>query len=467
MLEPFHLIAHADRILVNVLVVIERLPLNIFEIPTSSSLTTFMRFSSFPILASIAWLVLLLVSLSNGFERPTTNVKPIENALKTSKYLSETKILNSEDKVKLIFQTGDMKTLTDVIITVNLFQIDANTKYNYIGNLVIFDAIASKSEYSVEFTPPFFLDSGDYLVTSSLIKEPYRTEFPLDVTQAKFAIRRANVPNFARRQEGGDVEPRPVEGGIAEATFSNPTALRNILNSLSTVSEVCNLCTTTKAVLSRCDEIFKIPYPVRSISIIALPPKNHKPITTKLLCTVALAESKIYQVGFKNLDKVVFRTLTLGHPIADIKADARSGNHKNLDYTIWAHPLIEKYYNRYLQVVLGPIFMSFYSFFNPFAQNKIAFSKKYMSKFMPWNEMIEGMHRILETTTSPHYYALFADQVKVQSDTTAFTINWFPYMAGLVIPKSNLRPDVISIFEEWDEATLAEREYVMRTIGRW
>ncbi|KAI9142261.1 hypothetical protein BKA69DRAFT_1124226 [Paraphysoderma sedebokerense] len=411
-----------------------------------------------------------LVSPDNGFERPKIRLKRLESGIKISKYLSETKTtkthFESGDKIEFRFQTAsNVASLIDPIIAVNLFQ-EANNKYNYIGNLVILHAIQSEVEYSMEIILPTFLESGSYIIASSLLQPNYRAELPLDVTQVKLALRSANVMSKSNGRGRHISNPDTAQQHTVETHLSNPVVLREILNSLSSVSEVCNICTTSKSIISSCDDILRIRYPVQSVPMLTAPMKNGRPITTEVLCNIAALERKVQKVGFKYLDRVVLKTLTLGNPIVGLKADATE-NGQRPEFTLWAHPLLEKYYNRYLQIAVSSIAMTFFAFYDGITPRDMIVSTRDMVKLVPWRYLENTVGNFLKMMATAKYIESFSSNIKVEIAGDRVILNWFPYMAGLVIKKSDLPTDVLSILERWGEATVDERVAVMQRIGGW
>ncbi|KAI9139352.1 hypothetical protein BKA69DRAFT_1085794 [Paraphysoderma sedebokerense] len=263
-----------------------------------------------------------------------------------------------ETPVQIAFRTGH-KFSYGLPLTVSLFRMERRTwengvqvtadllgipKYIYEGSIVKRFQYLRDKEYSIEFTPPWFLEAGQYLLVFSYYQEDNEHWIILP----NFVV---PVSTIITIQNPSQSSPRSYLFSLLHQIWSNkrtasktpplnpdsiPTdTIRMMLNNIDNVIDICKFCSASKSISLSCNQIMLNGY---------IPPQHYDTpdrfialgfqyLSVQETCKLSLIETYLQKLEFKyhSLPSTPHRH-TISQPKANLTT-LRSQYYPNLPFT--------------------------------------------------------------------------------------------------------------------------------------
>lgn len=422
--------------------------------------------------------------------------------------------------VQVVIYSGDLGVVRDLGLSLDLYRSEnraslsgqsENNKINVHQGSIIKSwksrNVASNNKYTITFTPPSFLEPGVYTLVAAI----HRTDSLVSVIKMS-ATATVSIPAIRRIQPGTSKSSENSEEPISFGdSLLEPTVLKSVLNQFTSVADICTYCSSSKAMMRACDDMFKTPFP----KDFEMPEENQEnpdegtkeeqnqsnqdnqeeqnqsdaesqeeqnqsdaenqqeeeinmpPFTTNQICQLSQIDTLLQKLQFKYISLKEATDSDLKTFVADVVTELRSSLQKRkyeVSPLIWSYPrwvsLLEEHFSERYKAVARAYDSAF--------GNRIAhpvFGNIAGSEVFALNNIREWSTSIIELPRTEEFKENVAESVSVTLEFGRTKISVLDiFVSGLVLLRSRLNADAVS---NWNDLTSSEKAATVSGIWEW
>ncbi|KAI9136373.1 hypothetical protein BKA69DRAFT_175004 [Paraphysoderma sedebokerense] len=408
--------------------------------------------------------------------------------------------------VQVVIYSGDLGVVRDLGLSLDLYRSEnrasssgqsENSKINVHQGSIIKRKnrnVESNTKYTITFTPPSFLEPGEYTLVAAI----HRTDSVVSVIKMS-ATATVSIPAIRKIQPGTSKSSENSEEPISFGdSLLEPTVLKSVLNQFTSLTDVCNYCSSTKTMMRACDDMFKTPFP----KDFEIPENNQEnpgegnkeeqnqsdaesqeeenesdaenqqeidmpPFTTSRICQLLELDTLLYKLQFKYISFEKATDSDLKTFVADVVTELRSSlQNKKYEVSplIWSYPrwvsLLEEHFSERYKAAARAYDSAF--------GNRIAhpvFGNIAGSEVFTLSNIREWSTSIIELPRTEEFKENVAESfsVTLEFGRTKISVQDI-FVSGLVLLRSQLNADAVS---NWNDLTSSEKAATVSGIWEW
>ncbi|KAI9138401.1 hypothetical protein BKA69DRAFT_1040975 [Paraphysoderma sedebokerense] len=265
--------------------------------------------------------------------------------------------------ITLILQTSDEMSDRGIILNVDLYRLESRSienskkivsnspeipKFYYEGSVIRgYHLLTRDKYYIVTFTPPYFLNPGDYSVVVSHHKKDrlwIREKIHISV-KATTSFHRWQLPEVETIASASYDQSVPSRNTANLNDIAVPDHLLGVLKSIDSVTDLCALCSASRTLQLACDVLLAKKFPAdlqyteHTVNMIKTSNNDKAQLSTRSVCQLSHVNVLLQRLEFKLLS--IYNVLSVsGFDILKSRRENVIAQSMEIPHhlTMWQHP---------------------------------------------------------------------------------------------------------------------------------